>query len=71
MAFNWVTYLDLAKYLLGTEGTSRFPEAHSRAAVSRAYYAAFCNARNILRDKEGGHAWDDLRSHAYVIEQFQ
>lgn len=47
-------------------------EAKKRSAISRAYYAAFCSARNHLRDKEhdqnipvGGDA------HGYVRKQFK
>lgn len=55
--FDWANYLMLARDLAapGADG------AALRSAVSRAYYAAFCQARNILR--QDGVNTDDLRSH--------
>lgn len=44
--FDWVNYLIFAKELV-----ERSDEAAQRSAVSRAYYAAFCKARNRLRQK--------------------
>ena len=47
-------------------------EAKKRSAISRAYYAAFCSARNYLRDKEHDQ---DIRAggdvHGYVRKQFK
>ncbi len=58
--FVWERYLDLAKELSGqTENDGRelnrvpIQEAKLRSAISRSYYAAFCKARNYLRDIEG------------------
>ena len=53
MAFDWPEYLELARLLAqgGLDGST--PEAASRCAVSRAYYAAFCHARNYARDRLG------------------
>lgn len=45
MGFDWKEYLILAQFLQGN-GNPYSEEAASRAAVSRAYYAAFCLARN-------------------------
>ncbi len=47
MAFDWREYLSLARSLLGEDEASYSIEAARRAAVSRAYYAAFCYARNF------------------------
>lgn len=44
--FDWATFLDLAEKL-----AKEPDESCQRAAVSRAYYAAFCSARNKLRDE--------------------
>ena len=55
--FDWADYLTLAQEL----ATRRSDEAALRPAVSRAYYAAFCQARNVLR-REGVNT-GDLRSH--------
>jgi len=46
MAFDWREFLDLAKALQSSFRASHLVEAASRSAVSRAYYAAFCHARN-------------------------
>lgn len=51
MRFNWCDYLDLANELAGKRGISS-QEARFRSAVSRAYYGAFCLARNHLK-KQG------------------
>ena len=52
MAFDWGDYLGLASTLEADKGSS-FQEAALRSAVSRAYYAAYCYARNYARDQEG------------------
>lgn len=46
MAFDWREYLNLARFLQGQGGISFSQESAFRAAVSRAYYAAFCYARD-------------------------
>ena len=48
MSFVWSEYLDLAKELLGDASKSPIEEAKLRSAISRAYYAAFNEARNYL-----------------------
>jgi hypothetical protein len=52
MAFNWIEYLEISRSLLGLEAHHSEEAAH-RSAVSRAYYAAYCYARNHARDREG------------------
>lgn len=47
MAFDWREYLSLAQFLQGQgRGKGYSQEAIFRCGVSRAYYAAFCHARN-------------------------
>lgn len=46
MGFDWREYLELARQLAGLQGSGYSQEAADRSAVSRAYYAAFCWARN-------------------------
>lgn len=41
--FDWYDYYDLAEEL-----SQESSEAHQRSAVSRVYYALYCNARNGL-----------------------
>ena len=80
--FQWSLYLTLASKLSSlalTEQTlntselmsnNSIKEAYYRAAISRAYYAAFCSARNYLRDTL------NLRiplenTHNFVINEFK
>ena len=71
MNFDWSEYLNIARELAGQATASFSAEAKKRSAISRAYYAAFCSARNHLRDRDndqnipvGGDA------HGYVRKQF-
>ena len=41
MPFNWREYLELARFLAGQAGPGFSQEAAARAAISRAYYAAY------------------------------
>src|SRR5258708_7770083 len=73
MSFDWVEYMRLAKQLAGVSTTPPGQEANHRTAISRAYYAAFCQARNYLRDKDQDNAITsitDAQIHGYVIHQF-
>jgi uncharacterized protein (UPF0332 family) len=50
MTFDWYQYLVLAEYLYDNRDTFPDREACLRAAISKAYYATFCSARNYARD---------------------
>jgi hypothetical protein len=50
MPFDWHDYLDLARWLDANTPPGLSEEAAKRAAASRAYYAAFCYARNYATD---------------------
>ena len=70
MKFDWSEYFNLAKELAQTS-----KEAELRSAVSRAYYSAFCLARNYLRDiQQDPKLWRqktyDINAHQYVAEKF-
>ena len=70
MKFDWSEYFNLAKELAETS-----KEAELRSAVSRAYYSAFCLARNYLRDiQQYPRLWRnktyDINAHQYVAEKF-
>ena len=70
MKFDWLEYFNLAKELAETS-----KEAELRSAVSRAYYSAFCLARNYLRDiQQYPRLWRnityDINAHKYVAEKF-
>jgi hypothetical protein len=70
MAFDWREYLTLSRFLQGqADGLS--PEAAFRCAVSRAYYAAFCHARNYARDRQGFTPTYRADDHRLVREHFK
>jgi uncharacterized protein (UPF0332 family) len=70
MSFDWLEYLNVAKELASVTTTPASQEAKLRAAISRAYYAAFIKARNHLRDKEGYSIPRTGNSHRFVSQQF-
>jgi hypothetical protein len=71
MPFDWKEYLLLAQYLQ-SQGNGTFSrEAAHRCAVSRAYYAAFCHARNYARDYQGFVSRRDANEHERVRSHFQ
>jgi len=71
MSFEWTEYLNLAHELGGQMRSPANQEARFRAAISRAYYAAFCKCRNYLRDKENHQIPSGAKAHQYVRDQFK
>jgi len=71
MSFDWSEYFNLAQELIGKTATPAGQEARQRSALSRAYYAAFCQARNHLRDEEGHSYPAGGQVHTYVCNQFR
>jgi uncharacterized protein (UPF0332 family) len=69
MSFDWTEYLTLARELTEPSPTHTSQESRLRSAISRAYYAAFIQARNHLRDKEGIRI-SSVQSHQFVIKRF-
>jgi hypothetical protein len=67
MKFNWTEYLTLAQDLVEIETN----EAKQRASISRAYYAAFCVARNYLRDYRNEIPKRGENEHKFVADKFQ
>ena len=71
MKFDWSEYLNLANELIKID----IDEAKQRSSISRAYYAAFCMARNYLRDNLGDPKLlkrvSDINFHQYVAEEFK
>lgn len=63
--FDWLEYFDLARNLARQDN-----EASQRSAVSRAYYAIFCSARNRLR-WEGESIPRTGEAHRIVWDQFE
>jgi len=70
MTFDWSEYLKLAQELAGDDTTSANEEAKLRSSISRAYYAAFCKARNYLRDVENQNIPRSGQAHTYVCGKF-
>lgn len=70
MPFNWKEYLSLALFLQG-RANNYSQEASFRCAASRAYYAAFCHARNYARDWHGFEPTYDYDDHKLVREDFR
>jgi len=65
ISFSWRSYLDLAKEL--DNGSN---EAKQRSSISRAYYAAFCSARNHMEEKDNHKLPLDGSEHQYIIEYY-
>lgn len=72
MSFDWSEYLSLAEMLCGVavSGQPAGVEAHQRAGVSRAYYAAFAAARNRLRDVDRVTIPLAVNPHWFVQQQY-
>lgn len=75
--FEWILYLVLAKELLVFNSLEQklntnenIKEAYYRTAISRAYYAAFCTARNYLRDTLQLNI-SKVDIHSFVITEFK
>lgn len=66
--FTWKDYLDLADDL----AKNNTDEAKLRAAISRAYYAAFCNARNYMINNDHHNFPHETREHhKYLAKYFR
>ena len=71
MSFDWSEYLKLARELAGQTTTPSNQDAKLRSAISRAYYSAFCKARNHLHYKEGHKIPVSGEAHTYVRDEFK
>jgi hypothetical protein len=72
MSFDWSEYLGLARELAQQSIGSSLAEARLRTAISRSYYAAFCQARVHLRSRQPQLVLPtDAEIHRFVREQFQ
>lgn len=67
MSFDWSDYLRLANELAPRPINAATQEAKLRCAISRAYYANYCKARNHLRDDQG-QVIPAHDAHRYVID---
>jgi len=69
--FDWREYLELARELAGLRGSGYSQEAAERSAVSRAYYAAFCWARNYAKKNLGFKPKRDPTDHLRLRDHLQ
>jgi hypothetical protein len=70
MSFDWSQYLRLAEELAGQVTVTPCQEAKRRSSVSRSYYAAFCTARNHLRDVDK-LVIPRKDTHKFVVDAFK
>jgi uncharacterized protein (UPF0332 family) len=63
MPFDWREFLALAQEIKSRSALSYSAEASGRTAVSRAYYAAFCHARNYAERHMRFHPTRKGRDH--------
>jgi uncharacterized protein (UPF0332 family) len=70
MTFDWYQYLVLAEYLYDNRDTFPDREACLRAAISKAYYAAFCSARNCARDFDRLVLDESAQDHGSVKKHY-
>jgi len=71
MSFSWAEYLDVAYELVGIavqQPAGR--EAHQRAAISRAYYAAYKTALNVAKSRDHYLEPTNAGVHRQLIEHF-
>lgn len=71
MPFDWREYLELARELIGRAGSGYSEEAAKRSAVSRAYYAAFCWARNYAEANWGFRRTGGAEDHKRLREHLR
>jgi uncharacterized protein (UPF0332 family) len=70
MSFDWSNYLSLAQMLVNQPNEAGMEEAALRSAMSRAYYAAFCAARNFLHDRGEWLPTESRLDHGLVKDRF-
>lgn len=71
MSFHWGDYLTLAESLVSDPAAPEPREAALRAAISRAYYAAFCSARNLAKSQGEIVPTRTASEHELVIVHFR
>ena len=74
MVFDWGEYLTIARFLGDDQTQSQFnfgAEAAIRSATSRAYYAAFCSARNYAASRLSFQPNGDRSDHGRLREHFR
>lgn len=71
MSFDWSEYLKIANKLVQAKSTFYASEGCQRTAISRAYYAAYCKARNLARDRGWVTLTKSAKDHSIVKNHFQ
>ena len=71
MTFDWHEYSALAGCLYNGNLKQASEEARFRSAISRAYYAAYCSARNYIRTNAKRPLARDWDGHRAVSEWFR
>jgi hypothetical protein len=71
MPFDWKAYIELARLLQQQASNAAYSEAYWRSALSRAYYGAFCYARNYARDWLGFRPRNDADDHGRLREHLK
>ncbi len=71
MPFDWKQFLELAHDLEHQSAGSPHAETLLRSSLSRAYYAAFCYARNYSRDWLGFQPRNDADDHGRLREHLK
>lgn len=69
MAYNWKDFLTLAENLFSSDENPGPHEAVMRSSVSRAYYAAFCTALEIGKQK--GFSSTRKGDHSNIRQYFR
>jgi uncharacterized protein (UPF0332 family) len=69
--FDWREYLNLAKFLLDLKTSEVSKEALYRCAISRAYYSAFCWARNYAQRNLKFKPTGTGRDHRRLVEHLR
>ena len=70
MPFDWKSYFVLAQYLAESVPPGCSPEAAKRSAISRAYYAAFGEARRYAEARLGFQRRGQVEDHKRLRECF-
>jgi uncharacterized protein (UPF0332 family) len=70
MSFDWGDYYTLATQWRDQAKDAPLQEALTRSAISRAYYAAFCLARNFLKDQTKWASTGTPDDHEAVRREF-
>lgn len=69
--YNWTDYIELSEKLLEKDIFPELVESAKRSAISRAYFGAFCLARNLLAEKGWLKVKNNIQDHKNVKNFFE